>query len=292
MIDSAGTPNETARHGGGMKLTLCSEVIREMDFEAMCRFAARVGYDGIELAPAVLSDSPHRLPAARCAEARSVAAGHGIEITGLYCLMHAPEGLSITTGDPKARALTLEVIERLCDLCAFLGGRYLVHGSSQYRHIDPADPEGSRARGIEAFAHAARCAEAAGVTYLVEPLRPSRTAFINTLAEAVAVVDAIASPALKAMLDCCSASEAESSPVVEVLERWLPTGKIGHLHVNDANKLGPGQGRIRFGEIIATLRRGGYTGIIGVEPFVYEPDGPTCAARAVGYLRGVMEAAA
>jgi len=57
----------------------------------------------------------------------------------------------------------------------------------------------------------------------------------------------------------------------------------------DWRKPGP---LVRFGEIIAALRRGGYTGIIGVEPFVCEPDGPTCAARAVGYLRGVMEAAA
>ena len=79
--------------------------------------------------------------------------------------------------------------------------------------------------------------------------------------------------------------------MAEVLERWLPTGKIGHLHVNDANKRGPGQGELRFSEIIAVLKRGGYTGIIGVEPFVYEPDGPACAARAVGYLRGVMETA-
>jgi D-psicose/D-tagatose/L-ribulose 3-epimerase len=274
-----------------MKLTLCSEVIRELDFQAMCRFAARVGYDGLELAPCVLSDEPHRLPASRCAEARAIAADNGIVITGLYCLMHAPAGLSITTADARSRALTLEVIERLCDLCASLGGRYLVHGSSQYRHIDPADPEGSRARGIEAFAHAARCAAASNVTYLVEPLRPSRTAFINTVEEAIAVVDAIGSPALKAMLDCCSASESESAPVAKVLERWLPTGNIGHLHVNDANKRGPGQGQLRFSEIIAVLKRGGYTGIIGVEPFVYEPDGPACAARAVGYLRGVMEAA-
>jgi D-psicose/D-tagatose/L-ribulose 3-epimerase len=274
-----------------MKLALCSEVVRDMDFRAMCRFAAGVGYDGLELAPIVLGGEPHRLPASRCAEARAIAADHGIAITGLYCLMHAPAGLSITTADPGARALTLEVIERLCDLCASLGGRYLVHGSSQYRQLDAADPEGGRARGIEAFAHAAECAAAAKVTYLVEPLRPSRTAFINTLAEAMAVVDAIGSPALKAMLDCCSASEAETAPIVDLLERWLPTGKIGHLHVNDANKRGPGQGRLRFGEIIAALRRGGYSGIIGVEPFVYEPDGPACAARAVGYLRGVLEAA-
>lgn len=274
-----------------MKLTLCSEVVRDLDFAKMCSFAAGVGYDGVELAPVTLSREPHRLPAAKRAEARKIAADNGIAITGLYCLMHAPDGLSITTADAAARKLTFEVIQQLCDLCADLGGKYLVHGSSQYRRIDPADPAGGRARGVAAFAHAAKCAEAAGVTYLVEPLRPSRTAFINTVAEAVEVVDAIGSPALKAMMDCCSASESESGPLTAVLDRWLPTGKIAHLHVNDANHRGPGQGDVRFSDIVAALKRGGFGGVIGVEPFVCEPDGPTCAARAVGYMRGVMESA-
>jgi len=26
-----------------------------------------------------------------------------------------------------------------------------------------------------------------------------------------------------------------------------------------------------------------------VEPFVYIPDGPACAARSIGYLKGVLE---
>ena len=35
-----------------------------------------------------------------------------------------------------------------------------------------------------------------------------------------------------------------------------------------------------------------YSGNAAIEPFVYEPDGPTCAARAIGYVRGLQEAAA
>ena len=220
---------------------------------------------------------------------KKIADDNGIAITGLYCLMHAPKGLSITSADSTTRALTFDVIERLCDLCVSLGGKYLVHGSSQYRQLDPADMVGGRARGVEAFAHAARCAAAAGVTYLLEPLRPSRTGFINTVAQAMDVIDAINSPALKTMLDCCSASEAESGTIVAVLDRWLPTGKIAHFHANDANHSGPGDGDVRFDEIIAALKRGGYAGIIGVEPFICEPDGPACATRAVKHLRGILQ---
>jgi len=273
----------------GMNLTLCSTVVGKLDFASMCAFAKRTGYDGLELAPMTLSDEPHRLSTAKIAEAKKIADDYGIVITGLFSLMHAPEGLSITSADPAARALTFDVIESLCDLCAALGGKYMVHGSSQYRQLDPADREGSRARGVEAFAQAAKFAAAAGVTYLVEPLRPSRTAFINTVAEAAAMIDAIGSPALKTMFDCCSASEAESDSLVDVLDRWLPTGKIAHFHANDANHRGPGDGEVRFDGIIAALKRGGYTGVIGVEPFICEPDGPACATRALQHLRGVMQ---
>jgi hypothetical protein len=38
------------------------------------------------------------------------------------------------------------------------------------------------------------------------------------------------------------------------------------------------------------LQRHAYAGICSVEPFVYEPDGPTCAARAIGYLQALREA--
>ena len=41
------------------------------------------------------------------------------------------------------------------------------------------------------------------------------------------------------------------------------------------------------------LRRStGYGGWIAMEPFVYEPDGPTCAARMIGYVAGLLEQAA
>ena len=39
----------------------------------------------------------------------------------------------------------------------------------------------------------------------------------------------------------------------------------------------------------AMKRQGHYHDWIAVEPFDYVPDGPGCAARSIGYLRGVLE---
>ena len=44
--------------------------------------------------------------------------------------------------------------------------------------------------------------------------------------------------------------------------------------------------------MLAALLRHGYAGDVGVEPFDYHPSGPAAAARAIGYLRGILEALA
>ena len=78
------------------------------------------------------------------------------------------------------------------------------------------------------------------------------------------------------------------------MARWIPSGRIAHVQINDPNRRAPGQGDLRFAPILQTLSRlqaeGYYRGIVAVEPFDYVPDGPGCAARAIGYLRGVLEA--
>ena len=94
------------------------------------------------------------------------------------------------------------------------------------------------------------------------------------------------------MIDTCAAGKGESATVDALIERWLPTGKVAHIHLNDPNRRAPGQGELRFGPILAALQRQSYAGLCAVEPFVYVPDGPTSAARAIGYLRALEEALA
>jgi ATP-dependent Clp protease ATP-binding subunit ClpB len=43
--------------------------------------------------------------------------------------------------------------------------------------------------------------------------------------------------------------------------------------------------------ILQALAETGYAGWVAMEPFVYEPDGPTCAARMIGYVAGLLERA-
>ncbi len=274
------------------RIALCNEVIREMPFADQCSFAAALGYDGIELAPFTVSAEPHYLTATERREIRATVADCGLAITSLHWLLVSPEGLSITDTDAEVRRHTRDVMAGLCDLAADLGAPVLVHGSPAQRRL----PEGREAEAVgwthEAFAAAARAAEKAGVTYCVEPLAPPDNNNIETLAEAAALVDAIGSAHLKTMLDTSAAGQTESEPLPALIARYVASGHIAHVQLNDPNRRGPGEGEMRFGPILKALREAGYAGDIAIEPFIYEPDGRACAARAVGYVKGVLDALA
>jgi len=274
-----------------MRIALCNEVIAPMPFPKQCEYAAKLGYDGLEIAPYTLSDEPHRMGAAQLAAARSAAEDAGIAVTGLHWLLVKPAGLSISTRDDAVRKRTIEIMHVLIDQCAELGGRYLVHGSPHQRRIDPGETRAAAmARARDSFAAVAEHAAKAGVVYCIEALSAEQTPLINTLEEAAQLVAEIGSPAVRSMLDCSSAGRMEKEPVQALVDRWLPKGVIAHVQVNDRNRRGPGQGEQRFAPLLASLRRHRYGGDIAVEPFDYVPDGPAAAARAIGYMRGLIEA--
>jgi sugar phosphate isomerase/epimerase len=273
-----------------MKLALCNEVLRELPFERQCEVASALGYAGLELAPFTLGEDTYRMATAERAAVRSACAGAGLAVSGLHWLLVVPKGLSITTADRAVWERTIDVMRRLVGLCADLGGHYLVHGSPAQRQTG-GDPDAA-GRAEAAWAAVAEEARAAGVTYCIEPLAPRETDFVNTVAEAAAIVRRIGSPALRTMIDTSAAALAEEEPVAAVIERWMPTGLIAHLQLNDSNRRGPGEGDDAFAPVLAALKRTGYSGWLAIEPFDYIPDGPACAARSIGYVAGILEALA
>jgi len=271
-----------------VRLSLCNEVIRELPFAEQCAFAAAVGYQGLEIAPFTLCDDPRDLEMAAVAAVRGALQAEGLACSSLHWLLVTPEGLSITTADESVRRRTIEVMCRLVQLAAELGADVLVHGSPVQRALPAGDEANARARAVECFRAAAEAAEAAGVVYCVEPLAQRETNFINNLEEAAQIVRAVGSPALRSMVDC-SAAALEEGDLGELLDRSLADGLIAHVQVNDSNRRGPGEGQLRFAPVFSALQRHDYAGWVAVEPFVYEPDGRSCAARAAGYLQGVLE---
>jgi D-psicose/D-tagatose/L-ribulose 3-epimerase len=277
-----------------MRFALCNEVLQPLPFPQQCKLAADLGYDGLEVAPFTLADDPTALTDAEIAGYRRTAEDHGLQIFGLHWLLVAPAGLSIVSPDAALRQRTKEVMVRLVEICAALGGSYLVHGSPKQRSV-PAGSSHEEAleRARECLSGAAAAAARCGVIYCLEPLARRETDLFNTVEECATLVEEVGAPALRTMVDCSAAGQTEKLPVHEVMAQWMPRGVIGHVQVNDPNRRGPGQGALDFGPVLRVLRdmetQGHFPGILGVEPFEYVPDGPGCAAHSIGFLRGVLQ---
>jgi D-psicose/D-tagatose/L-ribulose 3-epimerase len=274
-----------------MRIALCNEVLGDMALERQCEYAAAVGYDGLEIAPFTLSTSPEKISTADAAKIRATVEASGLVVTGLHWLLVKPEGLSLTDPDAAVRTRTLALMTHLIGLCAELGGAVLVHGSPKQRQIAPGETHAiALARLQDALAQVALAAARVGVIYCIEPLSRRETELVNTIAEAAELVRSIDHPNLRTMIDCSAAGLTETDSIPSLIERWLPTGLIAHVQVNDPNRRGPGQGDMQFAPILAALKRHGYDGTVAVEPFDYSPDGPGVAAFSAGYLRGLREA--
>jgi D-psicose/D-tagatose/L-ribulose 3-epimerase len=272
------------------RFALCNEVLSPWSFERQCAHAAALGYRALEVAPYTLADDPTRITALEAANRARVASDHGLEISGLHWLLVAPGGLSISDPEPAVRARTRDAIARLVDLCAALGGRYLVHGSPAQRNPVAGQTRADAVeRATEAWVEAGELAGRVGVVYCIEPLSRDQTTVVNTVAEAAAIVASAGLPGLRTMLDTSSAGLTEAEPLAALIDRWWPGGLLAHVQLNDRNRRGPGQGSDAFGPILAALMRNGYDGWLACEPFDYVPDGPGCAARSIGYLQGLAE---
>ncbi|MDM0043926.1 sugar phosphate isomerase/epimerase family protein [Variovorax dokdonensis] len=274
-----------------LRLSLCNEVLAPEPFARQCELACAMGYDALEVAPFTLANDPQTLDATHARRLTETAKAHGLAISSLHWLLVKPEGLSLVTADGDVRERTLDLLRRLIDFAHECGATALVHGSPKQRSPQGSQtPADALARLEDALAELAPHADAAGVTYCLEPLSPVETSVVNTVAQAAAVVDRIGSPALRTMFDLSAASQAETEPVHEVLARFLASGHVAHVQLNDRNRRGPGQGQTDLRPVLKVLRDHDYAGWTAIEPFEYAPDGPGCAAFSAGYVRGMWTA--
>ena len=251
-----------------MRLVCCTELLHRegVGFEDQCRFAKALGYQALELAVECLPDDPRRVDMADIRALRAIAEQNGLEIAGLHWLLSNAPALSIT--DPARMGETRDYLLQLVAICAELGGRVLVHGSPKQRvPLSGMSAAARLAHVADLFRPVAAAAARHDVIYAIEPLSRDQTPFINTLEEAQALVDMVGSGHFRTMLDCSSAALAETESVPELVRKWLPTGKVAHIHLNDSNRGAPGTGDDDFSAIIAAIVETGYDGDLSVEPF-------------------------
>ena len=263
--------------GYRFRLAVCSGTFQGWRFADACKGAVRTGYEGIEIAPHLLSDDPNSLSAGRRRELWDIRESEGLLYVGMHNMLKAPGRLHLTTPDRFRRERSWDYFRGLVDLCADLGdGGLMILGSARQRDsVDGATRREARGRLAEGLATMAPDAEARRVKILLEPLAPHLCDVVNNLEEAVAIVKQIGSPAVQSMFDTHNAV-GETLPHGEAIRKY--DRYIKHVHVNEMDGRHPGTGDYDFRPVLQALKDLPYPGWVSLEVFHFD-HGPEIIAR-------------
>jgi sugar phosphate isomerase/epimerase len=268
-----------------MKFAICNEIFQRWKLEDTFAFAAKAGYDAVEIAPFTVARDVTGISAGEREAIRAAAARAGVAISGIHWVLAQTEGLHLTHPDASVREKTAQYLCELADFCADLGGRIMVFGSPKQRNIlDGVTPRDAWAWATAAFREPVTRAEKRDVTICLEPLSSAETNFINTAAEAIQFVQQFDSRQFKILLDV-KAMCAEPKPIPQIIRDSWP--HFAYFHANDKNLKGPGFGNVDFRPIAAALKEVGYDGWVSVEVFNFDEGPETIATKSLEYLKRV-----
>jgi sugar phosphate isomerase/epimerase len=270
----------------GVKFAICNEIFQNWKIDDSFSYAAKAGYDAVEIAPFTLANSVTDISSQERTRIRDAAARSVIAIAGIHWVLVKPEGLYVNHTDGMIRERTARYFRDLTDFCADIGGSVMVVGSPKQRNILPGvDPKQAWEWALETFRPAVRQAEERGITICFEPLAPAETNFINKAEDALRFTRQLNSPRFKIILDV-KAMCSEAKPIPAIIRDSAPD--FAHFHANDRNLKGPGFGDVDFRPIATALAEVNYQGFVSVEVFKFDEGPEVIATRSLEYLRSVF----
>lgn len=267
------------------RFAACNETFGAEPFARACCKLRAIGYEGIEIAPFTLSETPESLPDTRRTELRRILIDEGLTFAGLHWLLASPPGLHVTTEDDRIRARSWDTLRRLIDLCGDLAGdqpSVMVFGSPRQRDLTTVSARNATERFVNGLREIAPAAGAREVSILIEALPSAQCNFIRTLAEAADVVQSVAHPAVAMIFDSHNTAD-ETESTERLIHRYA--SQIRHVHVNEMDGRYPGTGNYDFSAMFRALEDVSYTGWISVEVFDFEPDPETVARESLRFLQ-------
>ena len=225
------------------------------------RFAAAqsYGFDGIELG----AQGEGRF-AARAEELRR-ARGNGVVMPS--AVAHTP--LFVGDFDPDNRRKAIDDVKSILSTLPEAGAAGLVmpNGFAVFStklppFQPPRDDAASRAALIEALIELGEHGEQVGAKIFLEPLNRYEDYLINTLADAVSVVQEVDSPAVAVIADTFHMSIEETIAGDAIREA---DHHIEHVQLGDSGRLEPGNGHYDWTDTLDALEDIGYTGWLAME---------------------------
>jgi len=236
-------------------------------FESNLDGIASLGFDGVELA---VRDPKLVDPAATLRALDR----HGLVVPAVGTgQAFGEEGLSLTDARREVRQGAVRRLREHLDLARELEALVII-GLIRGRPPPGSDPAQVR-RWLEKGLLA--CCEHAvkrGVSLAIEPINRYETGLINTVGEALELIERAGLENTGVLFDTFHANIEE--PSIEQSLRAC-SGRLSHMHVADSNRRAPGDGHLDFGKIVGVLKETGYRGFLSAE-ILPLPD-PDASAR-------------
>jgi len=239
----------------GLNVLLYTDVFTKEHLGLIAK-VADLGYDGIEL-PFIDLDSLDA-PAIRKALQKA-----GIAATA--CAVMVP-GTNLISADAAERQAGVDRLERVIGLAADMGAD--VVAGPLYAPVSQLVGRGRTPDewqwAVEGLTTAAELAGKADVRLAIEPLNRFESYFLNTAADALALVKAVDHPHLTVQLDTFHANIEEGDTPAAI--RLLGT-HLGHFHASESHRGTPGTGQVAWKGCFAALREIRYEGWVTIESF-------------------------
>jgi D-psicose/D-tagatose/L-ribulose 3-epimerase len=171
----------------------------------------------------------------------------------------------LSSADSAVAARGEELLEQAVDVTAAIGASVLggvVH-SAMGKYLAPPTELGRR-NCVEALRRVAERAARHDVTIGVEPVNRYESNLVNTVEQALALIDEVGAPNVLVHLDAYHMNIEEANladPVRACGDR------LGYVHVGESHRGYLGTGTIAFGELFGALAEIGYAGPLTFESF-------------------------
>ena len=229
--------------------------------ETLGRIAA-AGYDGVEL-----PGEPERW---RPGDLRRWLGDHGLAPVALTASCMTPTERDLAHPDPRIRGVAVDYVRRCLGLAAEIGAplvQMLASGEPRLAPLATRDAEW--AWSVAGMQAAAREAEQVGVAIAVEPLNRYEGYLVTSTAEALAYLDAVASPWVGMTLDLFHANIEEPSVAGAIRAAGA---RLWHVQAADTTRRGLGHGHLDLAGVIDALAGIDYRGAVVVEIMAPGPD--------------------
>lgn len=233
-----------------LRLSACIEMLyRELPIAERIARVAAIGLPAVEFWNWANKD---------LAAIARAAAERGIAVAGFA---YGSPGALV---DPHQHAAFLGHLDGVLRAAETLDCRTVIVTVGQER---PGVPRPEQHEAIVAALRAvAPRAEAHGLTLVVEPLNVlvnHRGYYLSTSEETFRIIDAVGSPAVKALYDVYHQQITEGNLIATITAH---AAQIGHYHVADnPGRHEPGSGEINYVNVLRAIDAVGYGGYVGLE---------------------------